>query len=104
MDLVRHEVYLGDNLLPLTPKEYNLLRYFMVHRGKMLSHREILKAVWGDAHCEDTQYLRVFVGQIRDKIEKSTATPVRIVTEAGVGYRMDIAELARQYEQGMLQL
>ena len=63
IDLVRHEVFLADKLLPFTPKEYNLLRYFMIHQGKMLLHRDILKAVWGDAHAEDTQYLRVFIGQ-----------------------------------------
>ena len=50
IDLVRHEVFLDDELVAFTPKEYNLLRYFIIHRGKMLSHREILKAVWGDAH------------------------------------------------------
>ena len=83
IDLVRHEVFLADELIPFTPKEYNLLRYFMTHRGKMLSHREILKAVWGEAHVDDTQYLRVFVGQIREKIEKNPSIPVRIITEAG---------------------
>jgi two-component system KDP operon response regulator KdpE len=104
IDLVRHEVFLDDKLLAFTPKEYNLLRYFMIHRGKMLSHREILKAVWGDAHGEDTQYLRVFVGQIREKIEKDPSVPVRIVTEAGIGYRMEIAEIVPLHEQGLLKL
>ena len=104
IDLVRHEVFLDDELLAFTPKEYNLLRYFMIHRGKMLSHREILKAVWGDAHSEDTQYLRVFVGQIREKIEKDPSIPVRIITEAGIGYRMEIAEIAPLHEQGLLNL
>lgn len=104
IDLVRHEVFLDDTLLAFTPKEYNLLRYFMIHRGKMLSHREILKAVWGDAHGEDTQYLRVFVGQIREKIEKDPAVPVRIITEAGIGYRMEIAEIAPLHDQGFLKL
>lgn len=104
MDLVRHEVFLDQELLAFTPKEYNLLRYFMTHSGKMLSHREILKAVWGDAHAEDTQYLRVFIGQIREKIEKDPSIPVRIVTEAGIGYRMEIAEIAPLHEQGLLKL
>ena len=102
IDLVRHEVFLHDELLAFTPKEYNLLRYFMIHRGKMLSHRDILKAVWGDAHADDTQYLRVFVGQIREKIEKDPSIPVRIVTEAGIGYRMEIAEITPLYDQGLL--
>jgi len=104
MDLVRHEVFLNDDLLAFTPKEYNLLRYFIVHRGKMLPHREILKEVWGDAHAEDTQYLRVFVGQIREKIEKDPHIPALIITEPGIGYRMEIAEIAQLNEAGILRL
>ncbi|MDD3019916.1 MAG: response regulator transcription factor [Alphaproteobacteria bacterium] len=104
MDLVRHEVFLNDDLLPFTPKEYNLLRYFIIHRGKMLPHREILKEVWGDAHAEDTQYLRVFVGQIREKIESDPSLPALIITEPGIGYRMEIAEIASLHEQGILRL
>ncbi len=90
MDLVRHEVFVDDALTPFTPKEYDLLRYFMVNRGKMLTHKEILKAVWGAAHAEDTTYLRVYIGQIREKIEADTARPRLIVTEAGIGYRMEV--------------
>jgi len=96
MDLVRHQVFLNDELLGLTPKEYNLLRYFITHRGRMLTHKEILKEVWGPAHGDDTQYLRVFVGQIRSKIEKHPSMPALITTEPGVGYRMELAELAAQ--------
>lgn len=104
MDLVRHEVFLNDTRLAFTPKEYNLLRYFIIHRGKMLPHRDILKEVWGDAHAEDTQYLRVFVGQIREKIEKDPSVPVLIITEPGIGYRMEIAEIATLHDQGVLTL
>ncbi len=104
MDLVRHEVFLNDDLLAFTPKEYNLLRYFITHRGKMLPHREILKEVWGDAHAEDTQYLRVFVGQIREKIENDPAMPVLIITEPGIGYRMEIAEIAPLHKEVVLTL
>lgn len=93
MDLVQHQVYLDDVLISFTPKEYNLLRYFMVHRGKMLTHKQILNEVWGSAHGDDAQYLRVFIGQIREKIEVNPAIPVIITTELGVGYRMEIAEL-----------
>jgi len=93
IDLVRHEVFLNDKLQGFTPKEYNLLRYFIVNRGRMLTHREILKEVWGKAHGDDTQYLRVFVGQIRAKIERNPAIPSMIMTEPGVGYRMEIAEI-----------
>jgi two-component system KDP operon response regulator KdpE len=104
MDLVRHEVFLNDELLAFTPKEYSLLRYFIIHRGKMLPHRDILKEVWGDAHTDNTQYLRVFVGQIREKIEKDTSIPVMIITEPGIGYRMEIAEIVPLHKQELLTL
>jgi two-component system KDP operon response regulator KdpE len=91
MDLVRHEVFLHDKLLAFTPKEYNLLRYFIVHRGKMLTHKQILNEVWGPAHKDDTQYLRVFVSQLREKIYDPAVAQL-IVTEPGIGYRMEIAD------------
>ena len=90
MDLVRHQVYLNDQLLAFTPKEYDLLRHFIVNRGKMLTHKDILKEVWGNAHSDDKQYLRVFVGQIREKIEETPASPKMILTEPGIGYRMEV--------------
>lgn len=89
MDLVRHEVFLNNVLTAFTPKEYDLLRYFMVNSGKMLTHKEILKAVWGTAHAEDTTYLRVYIGQIREKIEADLTHPTLITTETGIGYRME---------------
>lgn len=88
VDLVRHEVFLNDKKVAFTPKEYELLRYFIVNRGKMLTHKQILKEVWGPAHAEDTQYLRVYVGQLREKIETNTKLKL-IATEPGVGYRME---------------
>ena len=90
MNLVRHEVFINDALITFTPKEYDLLRFFMVNRGKMLTHKEILKAVWGAAHIEDTTYLRVYIGQIRDKIGDKTSASPFIATEPGVGYRMEM--------------
>ncbi len=92
MDLVRHEVYLNDEKIALTPKEYELLRYLIINRGKMLTHKQILKHVWGPAHVDDTQYLRVYMGQLRDKIEKKNSNTNLIITEPGVGYRMDTPE------------
>lgn len=89
MDLVRHEVFLGNEKASLTPKEYELLRYFMVNRGKMLTHKQILKEIWGPAHGEDTQYVRVYIGQLREKLEANPAEPKLIVTEPGIGYRME---------------
>lgn len=89
MDLVRHEVYLNGKKAVFTPKEYELLRYFLTHRGKMLTHRQILHEVWGPAHAEDMQYLRVYVSQLREKIEPDPVLPSYIVTEPGIGYRME---------------
>lgn len=92
MDLVRHEVFLGSEKVALTPKEYELLRYFMINRGKMLTQHQLLSEVWGPAHSEDAQYLRVYVGQIREKLEKDPSHPKFIVTEQGIGYRMEIIQ------------
>jgi two-component system KDP operon response regulator KdpE len=89
MDLVRHEVYLEGEKAVFTPKEYELLRYFLVHRGKMLTHKQILKDVWGNAHIDDMQYLRVYVRQLREKIEPNPSAPIFIITEPGIGYRME---------------
>jgi two-component system KDP operon response regulator KdpE len=89
MDLVRHEVFIDGEKVAFTPKEYKLLRYFVVNRGKMLTHRQILKDVWGPAHGDDMQYLRVYVGQIREKIETNINDPQYIITEPGIGYRME---------------
>jgi len=99
MDLVRHEVRLNNEKVPFTPKEYELLRYFLIHRGKMLTHQQILKDVWGNAHMDDMQYLRVYVRQLREKIERDPTRPGYILTEPGIGYRMEsivasVAELS----------
>lgn len=89
MDLVRHEVFLNEQKITFTPKEYDLLRYFLVHRGKMLTHKQILKEVWGAAHIDDMQYLRVYVSQLREKVEPDPTSPSYIITEPGIGYRME---------------
>ncbi len=90
MDLVRHEVFIHDELKTFTPKEYELLRYFMVNRGKMITHKQLLKDVWGPAHADDMQYLRVYVSQLREKIEPVPKSPTYVVTEPGIGYRMEV--------------
>jgi two-component system KDP operon response regulator KdpE len=89
IDLMRHEVFLSDTMIAFTPKEYDLLRFFMVNRGKMLTHKEILKSVWGTAHTDDTTYLRVYIGQIREKLGTKTGANSFITTEPGIGYRME---------------
>ncbi|MBK9080915.1 MAG: response regulator [Rhizobiales bacterium] len=71
----------------LTPKEYDLLVTLARHAGRVVTHRQILAAVWGPAHVQDTQYLRVLIGQLRPKIERNPSTPSIVRTEAGVGYR-----------------
>lgn len=91
MDLVRHEVYVAEEKITFTPKEYDLLRYFLVNCGRMLTRRQILKEVWGPAHVDDTQYLRVYIGQVRDKLKFVPELKKLIVSEAGIGYRMDPA-------------
>lgn len=90
MDLVRHEVYLDGEATFFTPREYELLRYFMLNRGKMITHRQILKDVWGPAHADDMQYLRVYVSQLREKIELTPKDPTYVITEPGIGYRMEV--------------
>lgn len=94
IDLVRHKVFLEAREITLTPKEYELLRYFLIHAGKMLTHRQILKEVWGNAHTDDMQYLRVYVRQLREKIEPNPTQPCYIITEQGIGYRMELVAVS----------
>jgi len=83
----RREVTLDGKPVKLTPTEYDLLKYMIEHSGKVLTHRMILQEVWGQAYVEQAQYLRVFVGQLRKKIEKDPTRPRFIRTDPGVGYR-----------------
>ena len=99
MDLVRHEVFVNGKKTFFTPKEYELLRYFMLNCGKMITHKQLLKDVWGPAHAEDMQYLRVYVSQLREKIEPNLKQPIYIVTEPGIGYRMESINLAALNQQ-----
>jgi two-component system, OmpR family, KDP operon response regulator KdpE len=88
VDLVRRTVKLGGQDTKLSPKEFELLRILVLHAGKVLTHRHLLTEVWGPAHTEDAQYLRVFIRSLRKKIEADPAQPRFILTEAGVGYRL----------------
>jgi two-component system, OmpR family, KDP operon response regulator KdpE len=87
IDNLRHRVTKSGEELKLTPKEFELLSFLSRHAGKVLTHQQILTAVWGPAHTSDTQYLRVYVGQLRQKIEARPDDPALIVTEPGIGYR-----------------
>lgn len=88
IDSVRHRVTRDGGDVKLTPKEFELLSFLARHAGKVLTHRQILTAVWGPANAQDTQYLRVYVGQLRQKIEQHADDPRIIVTEPGIGYRI----------------
>jgi two-component system, OmpR family, KDP operon response regulator KdpE len=88
IDVAQHRVDLAGQAVKLTPKEFELLLYLIQNRGRVLTHKQLLAKVWGPAHGEDTQYLRVFVGQLRQKLEADPANPAIILTEPGVGYRI----------------
>jgi len=87
MDFDRRLVTRDGAPVKLTPKEYDLLATLFRNAGRVVTHRQILSAVWGPAHTEDTQYLRVFIGQLRAKIERDPTSPRIVKTEPGVGYR-----------------
>lgn len=90
----RREVRLDDKPVKLTPTEFDLLKYMIQYIGKVLTHRTILTAIWGEAYADQAQYLRVFIGQLRKKLECNAARPRYILTDPGVGYRfaLDIEE------------
>ena len=88
IDLARREVTVGDRSVHLTPKEYDILVYLMKHVGKLVTHRALLRAVWGPEYEDVRPYLHVTVGQLRRKIEPDPSRPRHILTEPGVGYRL----------------
>ncbi|NRP73941.1 Transcriptional regulatory protein KdpE [Ensifer psoraleae] len=87
IDIVKRLVSRDGKALRLTPKEYDLLVMLARHAGRVVTHKALLTSVWGVAHGEDLHYLRVFIGQLRGKIERDPADPRIIRTEPGVGYR-----------------
>ena len=87
VDLESRSVSVGGREVHLTPKEFDLLVYFIKHAGKVLTHRTLLGAVWGGDYVEQDQYLRVFIGNLRKKLETNPAAPRYILTEPWVGYR-----------------
>ena len=88
VNLESREVKVRDKDVHLTPKEFDLLIYFIKHSGKVLTHRTLLAAIWGSNYVEQNEYLRVFIGNLRKKLELE-ATPRYIVTEPWIGYRFD---------------
>jgi two-component system KDP operon response regulator KdpE len=89
VDLENRSVAVKGSEVRLTPKEYDLMVYLVSHPGKVLTHRTLLTSVWGGESAEQTEYLRVFVGQLRKKVEPEPASPRYILTEPWIGYRFD---------------
>jgi two-component system KDP operon response regulator KdpE len=89
LHLENRSVAVNGSKVHLTPKEYDLMVYFLSRPGKVLTHRTLLTAIWGGESVEQTEYLRVFIGQLRKKIEAEPSTPRYILTEPWIGYRFD---------------
>lgn len=92
IDIARRQVLLGGAEIKLSPKEYALLQYLARHAGKVVTHEQMLKEIWGDGHAEDAHYLRIFMRKLRQKVERDPTQPRYIVTEVGVGYRLRVQD------------
>jgi two-component system KDP operon response regulator KdpE len=90
VDLAARKVTREGQDIHLTPLEYKLLTTMIEHAGKVLTHRQLLERVWGPAHADDPQYLRVYMAQLRRKLEAEPARPRLLKTETGVGYRLEV--------------
>jgi two-component system KDP operon response regulator KdpE len=88
VDRSRRQVFVKDNEVHLTPIEYKLLALLVKNAGRVITHRQLLREVWGPNSVEHTHYLRVYMGQLRHKIEENPSRPLYIVTEPGIGYRI----------------
>lgn len=88
LDLAAHRVLVGEEVVHITPIEFRLLTALARHAGKVLTHKQLLEAVWGPRHSGDARYVRVFVATLRRKIERTPSRPRYLMTEQGVGYRL----------------
>ncbi|MES2720084.1 MAG: response regulator transcription factor [Pseudomonadota bacterium] len=88
VDLEKHQVWLANEALKLTPKEFQLLAILAQSRGRVVTHAQLLQAIWGRHHSDDTHYLRIYLRQLRQKIEPDPGEPRYLLTEPGVGYRL----------------
>jgi two-component system KDP operon response regulator KdpE len=88
VDLGKRLVTVDSHEVKLTPKEYDVLRVLVTHAGKVITHQHLLREVWGPGSVHETHYLRVYIGQLRQKLEPDPAQPRYILTEPGVGYRL----------------
>jgi two-component system KDP operon response regulator KdpE len=90
VDLIRRQTFVSDKEIHLTPTEYRLLATLIRHAGRVVTHRQLLKEVWGPSYVEHTQYLRTYMAQLRQKLEPEPGKPRYLINEAGVGYRLRV--------------
>jgi two-component system KDP operon response regulator KdpE len=95
VDFDARQVQSAGRSVRLTPKEFDVLRYLAVHANKVVSHRELLQAVWGPDYGDEVDYLRVIMNQLRKKVEAQPSAPVYLLTEPWVGYRLQLADATR---------
>lgn len=88
IELTKRRVFVGAQEVSLTPIEFNLLSVLVRHAGFVVTHRQLLEKVWGASHIEHSHYLRIYMGQLRHKLEADPARPRYLLTEAGIGYRL----------------
>jgi len=88
MDLLRRQVFVGESEVRLTPIEYKLLATLVQHAGKVVTHSQLLREVWGPTHTDAAHYVRVYMAHLRHKLEAEPARPRYLLTEPGVGYRL----------------
>jgi two-component system KDP operon response regulator KdpE len=92
VDLLAHKVTLRGERVGLTPKEYKLLRILIENAGKVVTHRQLIREIWGEAYGDDNQYVRIYIRQLRQKIEKDRMRDLYIHNEPGIGYRLEHVE------------
>jgi len=90
VDLVKRQVFVNDVEVHLTPIEYRLLVAMIQHAGKVVTHNQLLRQIWGEGYGEESHYVRVFMAQLRRKVEEDPARPKYLITEPGVGYRLKV--------------
>lgn len=88
VDLLQRHVTVGGRSVKLTPTEYEIIKYMIHNAGRVLTHKQLLKAVWGTSYGTDSHYVRIYISQLRHKIEDDPAQPGYIITEPGIGYRL----------------
>ncbi len=89
IDLMKHVVSLRGERIKLSPKEFNLLKVLAMNAGKLLTHKYLMQQVWGEAYSDDNQYLRIYIAQLRQKLEQDPARDQFIINEPGIGYRLE---------------